>query len=145
MKFTTSSIVHFVMWKLGDMYPSYQKSEWKICAQKYTFFFFLPAYRWVYGKLLTKGKRKKLCVLIHCSPEVNCQFTGKDSDAEKDWRQKKREIEDEIVEWHHRCNGHELGQTLRDGVGQGSLVPSSPWGCKESDTTWWLNNNNNNN
>ena len=21
--------------------------------------------------------------------------------------------------WHHRCNGHELGQTLRDGEGQG--------------------------
>ena len=23
--------------------------------------------------------------------------------------------ENEMTEWHHRCNGHELGQTSRDG------------------------------
>ena len=23
--------------------------------------------------------------------------------------------------WHHRCNGHELGQTPEDGEGQGGL------------------------
>ena len=28
--------------------------------------------------------------------------------------------EDEIVGWHHRLNGHEFEQTLRDGEGQGS-------------------------
>ena len=50
--------------------------------------------------------------------------------------------EDEMVGWHHQCNGHELGQTLRDGEGQGSLVCCSPWGHKELDTTWSLNNNN---
>ena len=42
--------------------------------------------------------------------------------------------EDELVEWHHRLNGHEFEQTL-DGEGQGSLVCCNPWGCKESDTT----------
>ena len=26
--------------------------------------------------------------------------------------------EDEMAEWHHRFNGHELGQTLGDGEGQ---------------------------
>ena len=31
---------------------------------------------------------------------------------------------------HHWCNGHELGQTLGDGEGQGGLVCYSPWGCK---------------
>ena len=36
---------------------------------------------------------------------------------------------------HHRCNEHELGQTLGDGKGQGDLVCCSPWGCNESDTT----------
>ena len=36
---------------------------------------------------------------------------------------------------YHRCHGHELGQTLGDGEGQGSLACCSPWGCKESDTT----------
>ena len=24
--------------------------------------------------------------------------------------------------WHHRCNGHELEQTLEDGEGQGGLA-----------------------
>ena len=48
--------------------------------------------------------------------------------------------EDEMVGWHHQFNGHEFGQTLEDGEGQGSLECCSPWGCKELDTTWQLNN-----
>ena len=64
-------------------------------------------------------------------------------DAGKDWGQKgKRALEDEMAGWHHQCNEHELGQTLRDGEGQGGLGCCSPWGHKESDTTRWLNNNN---
>ena len=43
---------------------------------------------------------------------------------------------------HHRCNEHELGQTLGDGKGQGDLVCCSPWGCKESDMTGLLSNSN---
>ena len=38
-------------------------------------------------------------------------------------------------------NGHELGQTQRDGEGQGSLVCCTPWDSEESDATWQLNNN----
>ena len=34
---------------------------------------------------------------------------------------------------HHGCNGHELGQTLGDGEGQGGLVCCRPWGRKELD------------
>ena len=41
--------------------------------------------------------------------------------------------------WHHRCNGHELGQTSGDGEGQGGLAGCSPWCCKESDRNGWLN------
>ena len=37
--------------------------------------------------------------------------------------------------WHHRCKGHELGQTSGDGEGQGGLLCCSPWGLKESDMT----------
>ena len=44
--------------------------------------------------------------------------------------------EDEIVGLHHQLNGHELGQTLRDGEGQGRLVCCSPRGHEESATTW---------
>ena len=50
--------------------------------------------------------------------------------------------EDEMFGWHRQCNGHGLGQTLGDGEGQRGLACFSPWGCKESDTTWQLNNNN---
>ena len=44
------------------------------------------------------------------------------------------------LHWHHWCSGHELGQTLGDGAGQGGLVCYSPWGREESDTPGWLNN-----
>ena len=40
-------------------------------------------------------------------------------------------------------NVRELGQTLGDDEGQGSLACGTPWGHKEWDTTQWLNNNNN--
>ena len=43
--------------------------------------------------------------------------------------------EDEIVEWHHRLDGHEFKQAKGFGDGQGGLVYCSPRGGKESDTT----------
>ena len=44
--------------------------------------------------------------------------------------------EDELVEWHHRFDGHEFEQTLGDGEGQGSLACYNPWGCKELKMTY---------
>ena len=38
--------------------------------------------------------------------------------------------EDEMVEWHHRLNGHTFEQAPGDGEGQGSLACCSPWGGK---------------
>ena len=68
-------------------------------------------------------------------------ITGKDPDAGKDWRHEgKGTTEDEMAGWHHQCNGHELGQTLGDGEGQGGLACCSPWGREELDMTWQLNN-----
>ena len=46
-----------------------------------------------------------------------------------------------MVGWHHRLNGHEFEQTLKDSEGQGSLVCCSLWGHKELDTTEQLNDN----
>ena len=43
--------------------------------------------------------------------------------------------EGEMVGWHHRLNGHEFEQALRDGEGHRSLVCCSPWDHKELDTT----------
>ena len=51
--------------------------------------------------------------------------------------------ENEMAGWHHRRNGHELGQTLGDVEGKRGRVCCIPWGHKESDTTGPLNHNNN--
>ena len=47
--------------------------------------------------------------------------------------------EDKMAGWHHRLDGHEFGQALGVGDGQGGLVGCSPCGGKESDTTERLN------
>ena len=45
------------------------------------------------------------------SSDVNNWVTGKVPDVGKDWGLEKRVSEDEMAGWHHRCRGHELGQT----------------------------------
>ena len=57
-------------------------------------------------------------------------------------QKEKRAAEDEMLGWHHRLDGHELGRTLGDGDGQGGLACCGPWGRKESDTTKRLNSSN---
>ena len=46
-----------------------------------------------------------------------------DPDAGRDWGQEEKGmIEDEMVGWYHRLDGHEFEQAPRVGDGQGSLV-----------------------
>ena len=47
--------------------------------------------------------------------------------------------EDEMVERHHRLNGHEFEQAPGAGDGQGSLACCGPWGREELDMTERLN------
>ena len=47
--------------------------------------------------------------------------------------------EDEMVQWHHQCDGHEFEETPGIGDRQGSLASCSPWGPKKSDMTEQLN------
>ena len=47
-----------------------------------------------------------------------------------------------MVGWHHRFNGPESEQTLRDSEGQGRLARCSLWDFKESDMAEQLNNTN---
>ena len=47
-----------------------------------------------------------------------------------------------MVGWHHRFNGPEFEQTLRDIEGQESLACCSLWGFKELDMAEQLNNTN---
>ena len=43
-------------------------------------------------------------------PDAKNQLIGKDSDAGKDFRQEEKgTVEDEMVGWRHRLNGHESG------------------------------------
>ena len=49
---------------------------------------------------------------------------------------KKRAAEDEMLQQHHRLNGHEFEQTQGDGEGQGRLACYSSWGLKELDPTY---------
>ena len=74
------------------------------------------------------------------SPDAKNWLVRKDPDTGKDWRQEEKgTTEDEIVGWYHWLDGHEFGQALGTGDEQGSLVCSSPWGCKELDMTERLN------
>ena len=42
-------------------------------------------------------------------PAAKNQFTGKDPDAGKDWRQEEKGMtEDEMLGWHHQHNGCEF-------------------------------------
>ena len=82
----------------------------------------------------------KVEALIIWPPDAKSWLTGKDPDAAKDWRlEEKGMTEDEMVGWHHRCDGHEFEQAPGVGDGQGSLACRSPWGRKESYTTEQLN------
>ena len=77
---------------------------------------------------------------------MKSRLIGKDPDAGKDWGQEEKgAANNEMVEHHHRFNGHEFKQTPGDSEGQGHLACYSPWGRKESETTEWLNCNNKSN
>ena len=87
------------------------------------------------------SKESNQSILKKINPDVNSWVIRTDPDAMKDWRQRTRRW----VGWHHQFSGHELGQTLGNNEGQGSLTCCNPWGFKESVTTWWLSSKNNNN
>ena len=79
------------------------------------------------------GLEQHLTQLAIITTTINIVFLygitiGKVPDAGKDWGQEKRASEDETARWHHRRNGHELGQTSGAGEGQRGLASSSAWG-----------------
>ena len=62
---------------------------------------------------------------IFWSSDANRRLIGKVPDAGKDWGEKEKRASEETAGWHHRFNGHELGQTLGNYEGQkGRLLQS---------------------
>ena len=60
--------------------------------------------------------------------DVKNWLIWEDPDAGKDWGQEEKVTrEDEMVGCHHRLNGHEFGETLGVGDGQGSLACCGSW------------------
>ena len=60
-------------------------------------------------------------------PDAKNWLIWKDPDSAKDWRQEEKGMtEDEVVEWHHRLDGHEFEQALGVGDGQGASVYGVP-------------------
>ena len=56
---------------------------------------------------------------------------GKDPDAGKDWKKEEKEtIEDKMVGWHNRFDGHDFEQSPWVGEGQGNLVCFRQWGYR---------------
>ena len=52
-------------------------------------------------------------------PDVKSWLVWKDPEAGNDWGQKEKgTLEDDMVGWHHRLNGHGFGWTSGVGVGQ---------------------------
>ena len=85
------------------------------------------------------GRTDAECLILW-PPDANNWLIGKDPDAGKDWRQEEKgTTEDEMVEWHHRHDGHEFEQAPRVGDEQGSLACCSTWGHEELDMTEQLN------
>ena len=97
---------------------------------------FLVSQSWVF----IEGTDVEAETRILWPPDVESWLIWKDPDAGKDWKQEEEgTIEDEMVGWHHRLNGHGFGWTPGVGDGQGGLACCSSWGCKESDMTEGLN------
>jgi len=83
-------------------------------------------------------------------PDVKSWLIGKDPDDGKDWGQEEKgTIEDEMVGWHHRLNGHGFGWTPGVGDGQGGLaccgygVPKSQTRLSDWTELNWLFKKNN--
>ena len=76
-------------------------------------------------------------------PDANSRLIGKDPDAGKDWRQKEKRVAGwdgwmaSPIQWTWTwAKSRRWWGTGRPGI-------CSPWGCKESDTTWRLHNHTN--
>ena len=82
----------------------------------------------------------KAATAILWPPQVKSWLTGKDLDAQKDWRQEEKgTTKDEMAGWYHQLDGPVFEQSPGVDDGQGGLVCCDSWGRKELDMTERLN------
>ena len=95
--------------------PIYIKLQFSWTKRDDFFFFEINSNTLIQGLLKTKQNFKmklKLQCLSHLMWRAN--MIGKEPDAGKDWRQKEEgTTEDEMVRWHHRHDGREIGWNCR--------------------------------
>ena len=72
--------------------------------------------------------------LILWPPDVKSRLIRKDPDGGKDWGQRRRGWEDEMVGWYHWLTGCEFEQTAGDSKAQGTWC-ATVHGVAESDMT----------
>ena len=73
-------------------------------------------------------------------PHAKSRLIGKDSDAERDWRQEEKgTTDDEMAGWHHWLDGRGSEWTPGVGDGQGGLACYDSWDRRESNMTERLN------
>ena len=70
------------------------------------------------------------------TPDAKNWLIGKNPDAGKDWREKERTTEDEMVGWHHWLNGHEFEQTLERWWRTGKPVVLQAIGLQRAGHFW---------
>ena len=68
--------------------------------------------------------RHKRCLIQLCNAGNNAVLSGKRQRPEGE----EGASDDDTAGWQHQPDGHELGQTLGDGEGQGGLACCRPWG-----------------
>ena len=74
-------------------------------------------------------ERTEAEVLIFWPPDAKNWLSGKDPDAGKVWRLKRKgTTEDEMAGWHHWLDGRESQWTLGVGDGQEGLACCDSWG-----------------
>ena len=139
---------HVWMWAL-DCEESWASKNWCFWTMVLKKTLEIPLYSKEIQSVHSKGNQSSIFIgrtdaeaetPILWPPDAKSWLIWKDPDAGKNWGQEEKgTIEDEMVGWQYRLDGHEFEQAPGVGDGQGSLVCFSPRGCQGSDMTEWLN------